>query len=121
MSDSRVLGRNAEVYALRYLESNQLKLIERNYTTRYGEIDLIMQEDNTIVFVEVRKRSNQLFGGATESIGHNKKKRLIKTAYDWMQKKSYDGNCRFDVVALDKESSPNWIRNAFDVDDTMYL
>lgn len=110
-------GRKAEDDALRYLEQQQLKLIERNYATPYGEIDLIMQDQDSTVFVEVRKRSNSNYASAVESVDYRKQKRLTRTAYNWIQQKHYEGDCRFDIVAINGSGELDWIRNAFEASD----
>ena len=110
-------GRLAETIALKHLKSNGLKAIEKNYNCRHGEIDLIMQHSNTVVFVEVRYRKNLNYGGAMESITFSKQKKLHKTALHYMQKQGQEINSRFDVIAIhgDLNSAPSieWIQNAF--------
>lgn len=111
-------GEQVESAALAYLQSNGLKLVERNYHSLYGEIDLIMMDKHDLVFVEVRYRKNDVFGGATESIDANKQQKLRRTAETFMQKNhamAFDG-CRFDVIAVSGESANykiDWISNAF--------
>ena len=65
-----ILGNRSEKLALKYLKQKGLKLHEKNYHCRYGEIDLIMWHDDYLVFIEVRYRKNNLFGGALESVNH---------------------------------------------------
>ncbi len=114
MKGARVSGSDAEAVALRYLQGRGLKLIARNYATRYGEIDLIMRERATAVFVEVRMRKQRAFGHAAETIDRHKRKRLIMTADSWIQEHEFKGDCRFDVVAVDGGAAPRWLRNAFE-------
>lgn len=108
------LGDNAEIIAERYLESRGLKLISRNYRCRFGEIDLIMQQGNMIVFIEVRMRSHLQFGGAAASITPSKQQKLIRTAEHFLQQ---HGNtaCRFDAILMSKLNTDQieWITNAF--------
>ncbi|VAW61090.1 hypothetical protein MNBD_GAMMA09-483 [hydrothermal vent metagenome] len=109
-------GKAAEGFACRYLEQNGLRLIEKNFHSRFGEIDLIMQHENALVFVEVRYRKNQSFGGAKASITPGKQSRIKKTALFYMQKKGREFNARFDVIAMtgnDPSLSYEWIQNAF--------
>lgn len=118
-------GREAENIACEHLKKNGLKLIEKNFYSRYGEIDLIMQHKSTLVFVEVRYRKNADYGGALASITPGKQSKIRKTALYYMQKKGRDFNTRIDVVAItnacsdDQQKAPenavqiNWIQNAF--------
>ena len=86
----------------------------RNYHSRYGEIDLIMQDKDTLVFVEVRYRKSDGHGGAIESIDRHKQSRIVNTAENYLQAHSWDGPCRFDIVAIQGETKPQWIIGAFD-------
>lgn len=116
-------GRAAEEHACRYLENQGLQLIEKNYRCRYGEIDLIMREKKTTVFVEVRYRSNPNFGSGAESINSRKQHKLITTANHFLQShpQAMNHQCRFDVVSLsanpDKTGFSDkvlWIPNALE-------
>jgi putative endonuclease len=110
------LGNQAEKVALSYLEQQGLTLIEKNYQTRLGEIDLIMQDGKSIVFVEVRLRKNNLFGGASESITQAKQRKIAKVAEQFLQ---HHGNqaCRFDAIVMEKAEIQHiqWIKHAFEV------
>ncbi len=112
---SKSVGDNAENQACSYLQQRGLKLIERNYRTQRGEIDLIMQQDKTLVFVEVRLRTNERFGSAAESITPRKQGRIIAAAQRYLQQQPSPLTCRFDVVAISGKEAPsiNWIPNAF--------
>lgn len=109
------LGQEAEIQALAYLKQQGLKHITSNYQCRYGEIDLIMQEAKTIVFVEVRMRKSQHFGGAALSITSNKQQKLIHTAQHYLLQHG-NSACRFDAILMtsDKMESIEWIKNAFE-------
>ncbi|MDH5423636.1 MAG: YraN family protein [Gammaproteobacteria bacterium] len=110
-------GKLAEILAQQLLESHQLKLLEKNYFCRYGEIDLIMQDAKTLVFIEVRFRRSEQFGGAIESIDSKKQGKLRITAQHYMQKHNSKLNARFDVVTLSSltdKSKVNWIKYAFE-------
>ncbi|HED35221.1 MAG TPA: YraN family protein [Gammaproteobacteria bacterium] len=109
-------GKAAEELACVHLKQNGLKLIEKNFYSRFGEIDLIMQHGDALVFIEVRYRKNQSFGGAKASITHSKQSKIRKTALYYMQKKGREFNARFDVLAItgeDKSLTYEWIQNAF--------
>jgi len=121
-------GNNAEELACHYLKQQGLKIVERNYRTQRGEIDIIVRDGDTLVFVEVRLRSNPGFGGAAQSIDTRKQARLIKAAQHYLLTKGLTDAqpCRFDAVCLSgiqkqtpsNDSPPNndsleWIRDAF--------
>ena len=121
-------GNNAEELACHYLKQQGLKIVERNYRTQRGEIDIIVRDGDTLVFVEVRLRSNPGFGGAAQSIDTRKQARLIKAAQHYLLTKDLTDAqpCRFDAVCLSRiqkqtptnDSPPNndsleWIRDAF--------
>ena len=118
-SDKQDSGRSAEDFAQEYLLQQGLRLIDRNWRCRSGELDLVMLDGDTVVFVEVRYRRHRAWGGALESVDSRKQQKLIRAAQLFLQQESRLAKhpCRFDVVALDrpgKEQEPNWIRNAFD-------
>jgi putative endonuclease len=87
--------------------------MESNFRCRFGEIDLIMHDGATLVFVEVRLRSNQKFGGAAASVTSAKQGRITRAAQIYLQQQSREMACRFDVVLLDGERNIEWIKNAF--------
>lgn len=109
-------GKQAENIACEYLIKQGLKIIERNYYCRRGEIDLIMSDNNTLVFVEVRYRKSNLYGDAKESVTYKKQQKLHLTALHYMQKYKHDRQARFDVIAITGDSQQHrfeWIQNAF--------
>jgi len=115
-SNRSTKGQVAEQLACDYLIKNGLRLIDKNFHSRYGEIDLIMQHQNALVFIEVRYRKNQNYGGAKESVTLAKQKKIQKTALSYMQKQGREYNARFDVIAMSGENqnlSIEWIKNAF--------
>ena len=122
--NSQSFGKAQESKAIRFLRSQGLRLICRNYQARYGEIDLIMADSNTLVFVEVRYRRNEHFGGALNSVTPVKQKKLRLTAAHYLQAhpELLHSNCRFDVIGLTHASAAakhtgelrfDWIKNAF--------
>lgn len=117
MTQTGTVGTHAENKALRYLKKQGLQCKVRNFHSRYGEIDLICEQQNSIVFVEVRYRKNQQFGGAVASITTSKINKIRKTAEFYLQKnKLHDRACRFDVLCLSgdlKNPNYNWLKNAF--------
>lgn len=112
-------GRAAEALALSYLERHGLRLLTQNWLCRCGELDLVMLDGDTVVFVEVRYRAHAAWGGALESVDRRKQQKLIKAAQLFLQMQSRWAKqpCRFDVIAIDaagQAQNLNWIRNAFD-------
>ena len=106
-------GLGAEKCAATFLQSQGLKLVIQNYHCRFGEIDLIMQDAKTLVFVEVRLRSNAKFGSAGASITPQKQQKLIATAQHYLQQHG-ETACRFDAILMDKTRNIEWVRNAFE-------
>ena len=117
-STTRECGANYETFARRYLEKAGLIFVAANVVCRQGEIDLIMRDQQTWVFVEVRYRRNALFGGAAASVTHQKQRRLLQTASFWLagRNASFDtSSCRFDVLAI-TGSQIEWLTDAFNAD-----
>jgi len=117
MSQSNTLGQQSEDLALTFLRQKGLTLIQRNYRSRLGEIDLVMKDSEHIVFVEVRYRSSIKFGGALLSVDRRKQSKLIKCAQQYIANSSSQQNFRFDVIAISPSSGQHeiqWITNAFD-------
>lgn len=110
-------GAQAEERAKGFLEAQGLRLTERNYRCRQGELDLIMQDGETLVFVEVRYRKNGGFGGPAASITQAKQRRIIITANHYLQSRNSKRTpaCRFDVLAITGKDPQNinWIKDAF--------
>lgn len=120
-SVSHIKGRDFEFVACEYLQQQGLKLIDRNYRTRQGEIDLIMLDGDYLVFVEVRYRSNPRFGSGAESIDQRKQSRLLAAAARYLQdlRRSTTQAARFDVVSITPQQDINaihWIKDAFQAD-----
>ncbi|MDO8827163.1 YraN family protein [Methylophaga sp.] len=115
MAEHLQSGKQAEQLACDYLLKQGLKLIQRNFHCRRGEIDLIMQDGQTLVFVEVRYRRNDSHGGALESITSFKQSRIITTAQHYLMQSGWSFNCRFDVIAISAGTADKivWIRDAF--------
>jgi putative endonuclease len=111
-------GRDAESLACHYLETQGLSLIERNYRRRPGEIDLIMDDAGSLVFVEVRFRRQTRFGSGAESVDRRKQAKIVACAQGYLQ--THPGMaarpCRFDVVSISGDvgdPSVEWIQDAF--------
>ncbi len=115
-------GEDAEAACCKYLKSQGLKLVAKNFSCRNGEIDIIMLDEATLVFVEVRFRKNSTFGGGLESITYSKQKKLRRTAELYLQQNNQYKNARFDVVSMSKNTQTSndkqeytfgWVTNAF--------
>ena len=114
---SQQTGKDAERLALRHLEQQGLRLLAQNWARRRGELDLVMLDGDTVVFVEVRYRQHAQWGGALASIDGRKHQKLILAAQHFLQQQTRWANhpCRFDVVTMDSTTPRlNWLRNAFD-------
>lgn len=109
-TEKQIRGQAAEDRALAHLMRHGLTLIERNFLCRGGEIDLVMQQQETLVFVEVRQRSGKSFGGAAASVTPAKQRRMILAAQTYLQRHRTPPPCRFDVVAIDGETL-EWLAN----------
>lgn len=109
----QIQGQAGEDDALDYLRQNGLTLVERNFRCKGGEIDLIMQQQAALVFVEVRKRADNRHGGAAASVTAAKQARLILAAQIYLQRYKNPPACRFDVIAIDG-TALTWLKNAIE-------
>jgi len=116
----RSLGDEYEDRAVNLLQEEGLLLLERNFVAKTGEIDIIAQDKNTLVFVEVRARSNHHFDSAAGSVNLRKQQRIVRTAQLYLQRRPHWAKlpCRFDVIAFEPPQSGlcrgiRWIRGAF--------
>ncbi len=115
---NRDIGAAKEAIALQFLKKQGLKLVCQNYHCRKGEIDLIMQHKNSLVFIEVRYRRSEAYGTALESVDWRKQQKIIMTAQHYLQQLGQElPECRFDVVTLrDNPIEPiSWLKNAFQI------
>jgi putative endonuclease len=120
--DRRTLGAAAEDAARALLESEGLRTLARNVNYRFGELDLVMRDGETVVFVEVRYRRDDRFGGAVDSVDFRKRRRIVLAARAWLAKQRGlgDAPCRFDVVTVQGANGRlecDWIHDAFRPDD----
>jgi putative endonuclease len=120
---NRLLGREGEDLAARFLKKQGYRILERNFSTRSGEIDLIALHDGAVVFVEVKTRTSNAFGAPELAVNPRKQRRMVKAALAYIkQRKLHQVPCRFDVVAItaSAEQKVEHIRNAFEMDPACY-
>lgn len=114
---NRARGDAAESYAREWLEARGLRHVESNYHCRLGEIDLVMREKDVLVFVEVRLRKHNRYGGAAASVDSTKQRKLLNTARHYISARRVSARqtCRFDVLAVEPGSDGweiDWLQNA---------
>lgn len=118
-SPHRQRGERVERRVGDWLTRQGLTPLGSNWQCRLGEVDLIMQHDGTLVFIEVRYRRRNDFGSALASVDRRKQRRIVAAARHWLahHEQWQHSPCRFDVVALqqgpDGSVAPVWIQNAF--------
>lgn len=113
-ANTRLKGQHYEKLAEQYLQAHGLTAIEQNYYCQYGEIDLIMQEQSTWVFVEVKYRRGSRFGGALSALSTKKLRKLKRSIFHYLaSKKLQNAPIRIDYIAIEGDSSDNikWIKN----------
>ena len=107
-------GAAAEALAADFLRSQGLAIMGRNYRCRFGEIDIIARDGDTLVFIEVRRRRTDAFGGAASSITRAKRARLLAAARLYLAQLRAMPPCRFDAILIHGEPAQvEWLRNAF--------
>jgi putative endonuclease len=114
------IGRRAETLVRRYLEARGLRTIARNFRSAWGEIDLVMDDGDCLVFVEVRYRRGSGWGSPAETVDRRKQARIIRCALHYVDRHSSlaDRPLRFDIVSVTagkgEDPALDWIRNAFE-------
>ncbi|MEN6321530.1 MAG: YraN family protein [Syntrophaceae bacterium] len=112
-------GKHGEDIAAAYLKKRSYKIIERNYTCLFGEIDIVAKDGDTIVFVEVKSRKSENFGDPQVAVGLEKQKKMSRISLKYLEEKNlYPCDARFDVVAIKILPAGNTIeliQNAFDL------
>ena len=118
MSSSSEIGQRGEDLARVHLEKKGLKFLTANWSCQMGEIDLVMKDGETIVFVEVKLRSSASHGEGVDIVGWQKQQKLIRTAKQYQQKEDYWGDVRFDVISIldqgDDENTLEHLEHAFE-------
>jgi len=111
--NKRQIGSIGEDMAVEFLKSCGVKILERNYQNRFGEIDIIGMEDNTLLFIEVKYRKNESFGYPLEAVGFAKREKIRKMARFFLNENHYYRyNIRFDCIGI-IGSQIEWIKGAF--------
>lgn len=118
MGTNKVFGVFGESLATEYLSEKGYKVLERNFSCRIGEVDIIAMQEDTVAFIEVKTRSSEKFGLPSEAVSLTKQNRIVKTALYYMQRnKLLDYMCRFDVIEIivdpENKSRINLIKDAF--------
>jgi putative endonuclease len=119
--DNQTAGKQGEELAVDALRAMGYAIVARRHRTRYGEIDIIAKDQDTLVFVEVKARRTDRFGSAAESVSAWKQRRIAAMALDYLNRTHRpDAPCRFDVVAIDglgtNSATVNVLKDAFVVD-----
>jgi putative endonuclease len=114
----RKSGSHWEKTAESYLRSQGLKLLQRNFSSRFGEIDLIMRDGQTVVFIEVKYRKSNRHGSGADAVTFHKQGRISRTAAWYLAKNPHraESVCRFDVISInpnEKDQDIDWIKSAF--------
>ncbi len=115
----KTLGDQGEKYAASYLKRRGYRILERNYRTKRGEVDLVVQEGDTLVFVEVKTRRNAEYGSPQVAVNSQKQKQISHAAISYLQShRCFDKPCRFDVIGIiwsDTDVKIEHIQNAFEL------
>jgi putative endonuclease len=117
----RSIGESGEDIAAAYLQGLGFRILTRNYRKRFGEIDIVAEEGDALVFVEVKTRTSTAFGSPLEAVDIRKQRRMARAALDYLgSRKQHGRSARFDVVAVSLRSNGpariEHVRNAFDLD-----
>lgn len=111
---TQAIGANGEETAARFLISRGYAILDRNFRTRYGELDIVAQDGVQIVFVEVKTRKNADFANAAEAVTPSKRRKLRHVALHWLTLRNSEAAARFDVIEVYKNGDINHITNAFE-------
>lgn len=114
--NKRQIGKEYEMLAAKYLISKGYKILEMNYFSPHGEIDIIAKDGNTIVFAEIKFRSNTQYGNALEAVDYKKQRHISKAAMHYYVKHGFVDciPCRFDVIAINRSNEIYHVENAFE-------
>ena len=121
--NTRNIGKQGENICKKYLLDNDYKIVKQNYFTNFGEIDIIAEKDNLLVFVEVKYTKVGKFGNPVFSVNKSKRKRIYLSSEDFLQKYPQKKDIRFDIITIEKNNSSKLTHyeNAFMSYDTEVL
>ena len=116
---TRSVGQLAEQRAAKFLEDQfGYRILQRNYSCRLGEVDLVAEEAGVLVFIEVRSRTTSRYGEAIETISSAKRRKIALTARHFLVTRGLENKaCRFDVVTIQDGGEPSLLRDAFSIDE----
>jgi putative endonuclease len=112
--NNKIFGKAGESIAVKYLQKKGYEILEQNFRTKMGEIDIIARQNERVIFVEVKRRSSGRFGKGYEAVGWHKQQQIIKVAHYYIKINELKVLCRFDVISIDGEEIKH-IENAFGV------
>ena len=121
MRETISFGKAGEESAVKFLENNGYRILERNFRNRFGEIDIIARDKDTLCFIEVRSRSSDFYGQPFETVIARKQRKIAKLAFSYLFKRkiAFDIKARFDVVSAVPDKNGvlqiEIIKNAFEV------
>ena len=110
--ENKKLGKKGENLAVKYLKRNGYKILKRNFTNPYGEVDIVAQKGDTVAFIEVKTRLSDVFGAPSEAVNYKRKQRYIAAAKYFFYERDMDCTVRFDIIEIFK-GTINHIENAF--------
>ena len=116
MEEKHILGKKGEIAAENYLIQKEYQILEKNWRYLKAEIDIIVQKDNFIVFVEVKTRSTEEFGSPETFVSNKQQKLIINAAHEYITKNEIDFEARFDIISIlikDKNTEIEHIEDAF--------
>ena len=120
LNRQQIFGKKSETEAVKHLKKLGYKIIEKNYKTKIGEIDIIARDKDTLVFIEVKARNSAKFGNANQAVTSKKQKKISMVALQYLKSiKKSNAKARFDVVAVIKDKNKYYsveiIKNAFEL------
>lgn len=115
---TKIIGNLGENASAKYLKKKRYRILDRNYKTKFGEIDIIAEKNDVICFIEVKTRRNKQYGEARDAVDIYKQRKIISVAEYYIMSKKYDKSCRFDVIEVylsgtDEVDKIEHIENAF--------
>jgi putative endonuclease len=119
MKSTRDIGFEKEKEVVKHLKRLKYKILDTNFTARFGEIDIIAKQDDTIVFIEVKYRKASFSGTPQEAVTYSKQKKIIKSAILYIKLHHIKDNIRFDIAAVD-DNNIEIINSAFSVPEGIY-